>query len=887
MHAPVTLDNCEREPIHIPGAIQPHGVLLACRQNEGLSIVIVSANAAELFRRPVGDLHGVALGSLFDDASAATLAACGKRKSLREVNPLHLTTRGGDSLEAVVHRSGGLFVVELEQQRAREHAFDPRLRDAIVRLQTAQDVESLVRVAAEEVRAITGFDRVMVYRFDPEWNGQVVAEARRDDLEPFLGLHYPASDIPAQARQLYARNWLRLIADIGYTPSPLVPERDPETQAPLDMSAAHLRSVSPIHIEYLRNMGVTASMSVSLVTDGDLKGLIACHHYSGPHLVPFHVRETAEYLGQALSWNLRVLEHANRAMQAQRVQGCETQIAQVLATTENVVEGLAVPALVELTNAAGAAVVLDEGIRTVGKAPDERCLREIVEWLRTNQHDVFFTDHLASQYPAAEGWDDVAAGLLAVAVARDLGEYLLWFRPSTERVVDWAGDPRKQVTQVSGAPPRLSPRGSFALWRETVRGRALPWEPWEVEAASNIRRLILGGVRRKAVALRALNARLMEADRAKDIFIATVSHELRTPLNAISGWTTLLAAGRLDGDKRAQALDVVARNTGALTRLVEDLIDVSRIVGGKLSLEISSVDVIAVVEAVIDSLALAAEAKSIRIRRVFETGPLIVLGDIARIRQIASNVLSNAIKFTPKGGSVTISVHRRGSDVQLVVRDTGPGIEPEQLANVFSAFWQADSSTTRKSQGLGLGLAIAKKLVDLHGGTILAESEGLSKGSTFTVRFPIASTHPVERDPDPSTSLRRAEKLLAGMTILVVEDEPDSRELLVHIIEDEGAHVFSAANAPEALTCLSQTSIDAIVSDIGLPEMDGLELLRKVRANAEFRMPAVALTAYTRAFDRTAAMRAGFQAHVPKPADPDELIAVLASLLGRITPHRE
>lgn len=878
----VTLDNCEREPIHIPGAIQPHGWLLACSGAE-LSIERASTNIESLVGMPASALRGTSLATLFEPTAFAAFRESLGRLAVREINPTRIEMRDGVEVEMVVHRSGDLLVVELERPQAGERAFDPRLRSAIVKLQAAMDVDSLTRTAATEVRAITGFDRVMVYRFDAEWNGQVVAEARRDDLEPFLGLHYPASDIPAQARRLYEQNWLRLIADVGYTPSPIVPELDPTTHAPLDLSHAHLRSVSPIHIEYLQNMGVTASMSISLIVDGRLVGLIACHHYAGPHIVPFFVRETAEYLGQALSWNLRVLEHADAAGRAGRVQRCESQIAQNLATAEDVLDGLAIPAFVELAGAGGAAIVLDEGVRRLGATPDERRIGEIIAWLRAGNHDLFATDHLASHYAPAERWDAFAAGLLAAAVSVELGEYLLWFRPSTERTVDWAGDPRKQVTAVSEAAPRLSPRGSFALWRETVRGRSLPWERWQLEAASNVRRLMIGGVRRRSATLRTLNKRLVDADHAKDVFIATISHELRTPLNAISGWSRLVMTNQIPQARWPEAMQVVERNSETLARLVEDLLDVSRIVSGKLTLEVESVDLHAVVEGVLDAMTLAAEAKSIRIKRVLDSAPMVVLGDPTRIRQIVTNLLTNAIKFTPKGGSVSVALRRQRSDIEIVVRDSGQGIDADMLPQVFGLFWQADGSTKRASQGLGLGLAIVKKLVELHGGHVSVESEGLGLGATFTVRLPVASARREELGSG-SASPPSTEKLLTGLSILVVEDDPDSRHLIVHILEHAGARTYQAESAAVALAMLEKITVDLMVSDIGMPEMDGLELLRAIRANPKHKFPAVALTAFTRALDRTAALRAGFQAHVPKPADPDELVAVVASLRDRISP---
>jgi light-regulated signal transduction histidine kinase (bacteriophytochrome)/ActR/RegA family two-component response regulator len=847
-----------------------------------------SANVAELFNRPVETILGSPLATLFTPDGTASIDALEPSASLRELCPLHLESRTGIRLEATVHRSGQVVVVELERRSsAGTHAFDPRMRQAIVKLQRATNVVELSRVAAEEVRSLTGFDRVMVYRFDPDWNGEVVAEAKRAELEPFLGLHYPASDIPAQARRLYTQNWLRLIGDVAYVPVPLVPTLDPETNAPLDLSHAHLRSVSPIHIEYLRNMGVRASMSISLVADGQLIGLIACHHYDGPKVVDYTLRETSEYIGQALSWNVHVLERADDAERAARVLAAESEVATSLAAADDLLSGLATPALLALTDAAGAAIVLDEGVRCLGTTPDERRIGEIVAWLRMQRQDVFATDQLASHYGPAEHWDGATAGLLATALSHDLGEYLLWFRPSTERSVDWAGDPRKQLDPGDGAaPPRLSPRGSFELWRETVRGKALPWARWQIESASNIRRLLVGGARRRAAALRLLNQRLVDADRAKDTFIATVSHELRNPLNSIQGWSRLLTAGGLPPEKHDEAIQVIARNADALARLVDDLLDMSRIVSGKLVLDTGSVDLTAVVEGAIEMMALAADTKSIRIKRVLGSSAMTVIGDAARIRQVVTNLLSNAIKFTPKNGSIHVSLGQEGSDLEVAVRDSGRGIERDFLPRLFDPFSQADNTPGKKATGLGLGLAICKKLVELHGGRITAESEGAGKGATFRMRLPIAPAQGTSRPtPVPAGAPRSQSLLLAGARVLVVEDERDSRELMRHLLEAAGAVVSTAEDGPSGLEQLDTSTFDVLVSDIGMPGMDGLAMMTALRAKTGHpaaRIPAVALTAYVRAWDRTAALRAGFQAHVPKPADPEELVTVLASLLGRI-----
>ena len=889
----VTLDNCEREPIHIPGAIQSHGALIACRGDQ-LIIQQASQNTLAYLGTSVDDLLETSAFALFDEATGErlrqrTAVPPGPRPSMRESTAMSFATRGGIGGTAVFHRSGDVQIIEIEGgQGADAGTFDPRLRASLVPLQRAHGVEALCHSAVREVRSLSGFDRVMVYRFDTDWNGQVVAEARREDLEPFLGLHYPASDIPPQARRLYAENWVRLIADVNYVPVPLSPVLDPVSGAPLDLSHAALRSVSPIHIEYLRNMGVTASMSISLVIDGELRGLIACHHYSGPHVLRFQLRDTVEYLGQALSWHLRALESVADAESARRAHEHESVVVRTLALEDDLVDGLASPPMLSLAGAAGMVALVEGATRSIGRVPSAEQITALVKWLGSEPREVFATDRLAAHFPEASGWDDVAAGLVAVALSAELGEWLLWFRPSTERTVDWAGDPRKNVVPGDGvAPDRLSPRGSFALWRETVKGRSQPWERWQIEAASNVRRVVLAGVRKRASTLRAMNETLMEADRAKDTFIAMVSHELRTPLNAINGWSHLLSSERIPKEKWKHAVEVIARNSDTLAHLVDDLLDISRIVGGKLSLQVRELEIGTIVQNVVEAVALSAQAKNIRIKTTIDSSGSAILGDPDRLSQVATNLLTNAIKFTPKGGSVKVVVLRHESDVELSVIDSGQGIPADFLPHVFDWFRQADGALNRRAGGLGLGLAISRRLVELHGGTITATSEGEGKGASFRVRLPVIAVRresaPVGRAPVASST----DTTLTGIRALVIDDERDSRDLLGQILMLAGAEITPASDAASALAFLRTQRFDVIVSDIGMPEMDGLQLMSRLRSGSieeGAQTPAVALTAYSRGTDRMAALRAGFQAHMAKPADAEELVAVVSSLVGRLQP---
>ncbi|WP_269149086.1 ATP-binding protein [Corallococcus macrosporus] len=393
---------------------------------------------------------------------------------------------------------------------------------------------------------------------------------------------------------------------------------------------------------------------------------------------------------------------------------------------------------------------------------------------------------------------------------------------------------------------------------------------------------------------RAARAEAEEANRLKDEFLATVSHELRTPLTAVLGWVQMLRTGTLSPEKRERALATVERNARAQGQLVEDLLDVSRIMTGKLKLEVSSVDVSQVVEAALDSLRPAAEAKGIRVQAALDSGGTI-MGDTSRLQQVVWNLLSNAVKFTPKGGRVQVLVERRNSAVEITVADTGQGISAQFLPHVFERFRQADGSTTRKAGGLGLGLSIVRHLVELHGGTVTAFSEGEGRGATFVVSLPQAVALRRELLVPPALRGPLAEQdipcppQLAGLRLLIVDDEEDTRELLRSITETCGGIVTTASSADEGLGKLREGTFDVLVSDVGMPREDGYRFITRVRALPPEQggaIPAVALTAYTRMEDRTRALLAGFDTHVPKPIEPVELMAVIASMATRRHPHR-
>ena len=394
-------------------------------------------------------------------------------------------------------------------------------------------------------------------------------------------------------------------------------------------------------------------------------------------------------------------------------------------------------------------------------------------------------------------------------------------------------------------------------------------------------------------------ARLLESERAarseaerdsrmKDEFLATLSHELRTPLNAVLGWANTLRAGRLSPEELAEGLETIERNARVQAQLIDDLLDMSRIISGKVRLDVQRIDLPAIVAASIDTVRASALAKGVPLQMVIDPLNAPVAGDPSRLQQIFWNLLNNAIKFTPKGGHVQVLLKRVNSQVEVSVVDTGEGISDEFLPYIFDRFKQVDASTTRRYRGLGLGLSLVKQLVELHGGTVRAKSDGPGKGATFVVSLPLIVLHPPPEEREPQHPRSRSGEVpllplisLKNTTLLVIDDDPDACNLLKRLLESSEATVYVARSAEDGMDHLLAQPVDVLICDIGMPNVDGFSFMRRVRAlddRQKSEVAAVALTAYARLEDRTEAIRAGFQNHLPKPVEPAELLAVVQSL---------
>ena len=506
-------------------------------------------------------------------------------------------------------------------------------------------------------------------------------------------------------------------------------------------------------------------------------------------------------------------------------------------------------------------------------------------------------------------------------VSKDLNSIITSWNPAAERMFGYSEQEAigKSIRMI--IPAELQGEEEVVLGKiragdkvdhyETVRQRkdgtrlsvSLTVSPIRDEAgtvvgASKIARDITDRValEQRSAAVAAENARLFEqaqhANRVKDEFLAVLSHELRTPLNAIVGYSRLMRGEMLPPDQVQRAIETLERNARWLTQIVDDVLDISRIVSGKIRLDVQAVDLAGVVDNAVATVQPAADAKGVRLISLIDPriGP--VSGDPDRLQQIVWNLLNNSVKFTPKGGRVQIRLERVNSHVEIVVSDTGIGITREFLPYVFDRFRQADAGSTRKTGGLGLGLAIVRHLTEMHGGTVTAESEGDNRGATFTVRLPMMIVqpsaaqnreHPLTERPNPLRKLAD----LGGVKVLAVDDDADALGLLKDVLEASGAQVTTASSAAAALEAIKTLCPDVMVADIGMPEVDGFELIRQVRASdvPQIRdIPAAALTAFARSEDRTKALQSGFEMHLSKPVDPGELVASVATLVRRYRP---
>jgi|GEM_PF-186787 len=759
----ISITNCDSEPVRTPGCIQAHGALLVLRLSD-LSILQASENTQAILGQEPHALLGRSVAAVVKPEGETRLRSILATEPT-DRNPIYAFTLPASeqiaALDVTLHTIDGAAMLEFEasgksQPGTETGSVSPRprygpdyysiIKKTVARLQTLATVQGSCQALADEVRLLSGLDRVMIYKFHADYHGEIFAESRRNDLAPWLGLHYPAEDIPQPARDMFAKTWIRPVPDILGELAEMTPLLNPDTGKPVDMTFCALRGVSVMYTEYLQNMGVSAGLTMPLRRDNGLWGLIACHHYNGPYHVPYELRAACEFLAQVGSLQLRAVEDRENAAYRLQLEEVSQQLLRNAAREgelNSLIEGT--PSLLGAMHAGGAALFHRNRWWRVGQTPDESQLGALSQWLvglldaGSLVSRVYATHSLAAAYPAGAAFADVASGLLVAPLSSSGQNLMMWFRPEIKKTVNWGGNPhdKPQVTGPHG--PRLTPRRSFELFSESVHQQATPWLEVEIEAAARLRALILELVVLRAERIAGLNADLASSNEELDTFAYLASHDLKEPLRGIYKYAHQLMEAAPANAEAKRKLEGLMRLTLRMDSLLDSLLHFSRV--GREELTLEKVDLN---EVLADAMEMVGSRTSDGCSEIVAPRVLPeVMCDRVRVREVLVNLLSNAIKYNDKAfkrvevgfvGAQEASLRGafpEGTQAQTVyyVRDNGIGIASRHFDQVFKMFKRLHGREDYGG-GTGAGLTIVRKLVERHRGQVWLESVA-GEGSTF------------------------------------------------------------------------------------------------------------------------------------------------------------
>lgn len=733
------LTNCDSEPIHLIRFVQSHACLLACRLPD-LQIQQISDNAQGITGHAVDHLLNSTLHQLFDTVTIGLIEeGLAAADGFKGVNPIKTTIEKTGEINfhnIIAHvNSNGLLILEIEPitDNISTSKFQYILSNAIQNVQEAS-MPTLFEVTAQEVKNITQYDRVMLYRFDQEYNGEVIAEAKEDHLEPYLNLRYPASDIPKQARTLFLKNKVRLLGDVKSEPARVLPLVHPETKEPLDMTYTVARGLSPIHLEYLVNMGVGGTLSIAIILNDQLWGLIACHHTT-PKYLDYSLRLTCQFIGQIFSGHL-ALQAANDYRESTLESNItRTTLFEQMSSDYDVLHGLTQEkiSILDLVNCQGAAVITENQITLLGKTPNEAAVRQLVIWLEDKTNTaVFTTVELPNIYPPALDFKDKAAGLMAIKFTDKPSEYVLWFRPETIQEVYWGGNPEKAVAPTKDGT-RISPRKSFNKWKDLVKNTARPWQNFEKNTAIALRNDIKTFIIQKFKEVKKLNQQVISAYKELESFSYSVSHDLRAPLRNIDGFAQILKedySENLDG-YGLEVLDTIIESISRMNLLISNILSFSKL--GRANMIFDELDTSELLQSILKEFSYdkVNDKMTIKVPESIAT----IYGDKTLLRQLFFNILSNAIKYSSKKERplIEISSQRTEEQVTIAIKDNGIGFNMKYAGKIFDVFNRLVGED--EFEGTGIGLAIVKRIAEKHGGEVRVESV-LGKGTTFFVKLP-------------------------------------------------------------------------------------------------------------------------------------------------------
>ncbi|NES99643.1 MAG: GAF domain-containing protein [Sphaerospermopsis sp. SIO1G1] len=746
----INITSLKEAPIHLCTQIQPYGILLVLEESE-LKILQTSNNTLKVFGIPPEQMVEKKLENFLDPYQLEKIQSGLAERNLDFINPTKIwIKRKGDEytvFDAIFHRnSQGFLILELEPAHSHENipflSFYHLARASINRLENTRNLQEFCQIIVQEVRRVTGFDRVMLYKFNDDGHGSVIAEEKIPQLEPYLGLHYPESDIPKPARKLFISNSIRLIPDSQIEPVQIFPINNPLTDSPTDLINSSLRSPAPCHIEYLHNMGVGASLTISLIKDQKLWGLIACHHQT-PKYISYELRKACEFLGRLIFSEISAREETEDYDYRMNLTYIQTTLVDYMSQEDNFIDALVKkqPNLLDLTSASGAAVCFGGNYTLIGNTPKEEELIYLVEWLKKNVKDeVFYTDSLAKVYPEAISFKNVASGLLAIPISKR--NYVLWFRPEVIQTVNWGGNPNEafEINQSQGNL-KLCPRKSFELWKETVKLTSLPWQYVEIKAALELRKAIINIVLRQADELAQLAQDLERSNAELKKFAYVASHDLQEPLNQVANYVQLLEMrydAELDEDAK-EFINYAVEGVSLMQTLIDDVLAYSKVDTQAIAFQVTEIEV-----------ALEKALSNLR-NRIYETGTTIthdplptIMADGTQIMQLFLNLIGNAIKFrSHQPPQIHIGTERLEDEWLFSIEDNGIGIDPQFSDRIFVIFQRLH--TRDEYPGTGMGLAICKKIIECHRGKIWVESQ-FGQGATFYFTIPAGGSERERRN---------------------------------------------------------------------------------------------------------------------------------------------
>jgi chemotaxis family two-component system sensor kinase Cph1 len=773
----LSLSNCDSEPVQTPGCVQAHGALLVLRQSD-FTILQSSDNAWTVIGIMPESLLGQIVSFVIGEDAQRQLGQLILDEAA-DCNPQFLmrmpVTRnaGADSnkrsvLDVHAHTIGGVVILEFEPGDVATRVvpdsnpdansdsntdYYPLVKKTVARLQKTASIQQFCDTVTADIRVLTGLDRVMVYKFHADGHGEVLAESKTAALASWLGLHYPAEDIPKPARDMFTKTWIRPVPDVSAALSEMIPLFNPDTGRPLDMTYCALRGVSMMYTEYLRNMGVQASLTMAIRRNGQLWGLIAGHHYAGPRHFSYQMRAACEFLAQVVSLQHQAADDREHLVYRQAIERAHQNLLSAAASEGGLITFInGSPSLLNGIGAGGAALYYLERWWRIGDTPDENDLENLGGWLvetvfKAGKRSLYVTDHLAAAYPPAAEFSRIASGLMAVPLSSDGSDLIVWFRPETMQTVHWAGDPGDKPVVPGPYGPRLTPRQSFALFTESVHQKCLPWKPLEIEAAAALRVLtaefLSGQKQQRSIA----SGDLARSNEALDAFAYVASHDLKEPLRGIHQYAHQLRENIAPvDDESRRKLDGLVRLTLRMDSLLDSLLHFSRAGGNELALE--ECDLNHVLNDALDSLTsrLSAARSEISIPRPLPTTRC----DPVKCRQIFVNLLSNALKYndgpekrTEVGYIAIDDIKERpgcpaGAEGYTIyyVADNGIGIHMKQFKHIFKLFKRLHGRDSYGG-GTGAGLTIVRKLVEQHGGQVWVNSSP-QQGATFYFTMPLS-----------------------------------------------------------------------------------------------------------------------------------------------------